>query len=100
MFSVTNTDPTTDIDHLVQFETQEEKDAFIKKEMQYCVDEHTFLLESKTKSERDKFKKQLFNKRMQFLVRMQFSKNHGNVWTKFVPSLDDDNEPDPKKYGS
>jgi hypothetical protein len=100
MVSVTNTDPTTDIDYLVRFETQEEKDTFIKKEMQYCVNEHIFLRESKTKSERDKFKKQLFNKRMQFLVRMQFVKDRGNVWTKFVPPLDDENDPDPKNYGT
>ena len=98
MFTVTNTDPTTDIDHLVKFASKEQKDEFISREVIFCNQEMKYVRDAKIKAERDKFKKQLFNKRIKFLIKENFVKLPGNVWEKL--ENDADPEDDDDYYGT
>ena len=85
MFSVFNTDPETEVEHEVSFSTQEEKDAFIQSERRFCGNHLRLLIDAKSKHDRTKFKRQLFNRRIEFLKKENFIQE-GLLWTK--PSID------------
>lgn len=94
MFSVFNTDPTTEAEYEVQFPSKEEKDAFIQRERKFCGANLRFLLEAKSKYDRDKFKRQLFNKRMEFLKKENFQPQ-GALWIKSIEDqIEDQFDPD------
>lgn len=97
MHTISSTDPVKEIEHTIQFESKEEKDDFIKSENIFCRSAMIAVHNAKEKHERLKYKKQLFNRRMDFLARQGFVKKSGNNWVKEIISQDD---PDDDFFGT
>ena len=96
MYSVCNIDPTDETAHTVHFASKEEKDDFLTNETRFCKDAQKNLSASKGKVEREKFKRQLFNRRMEFLKREHFQQQENYNWVKIIVDQLDDNDNPPQ----